>query len=365
MSDSQRTQLGVVCSAQSRELKRVPIYEPGKDEVLVKNVAVASNPADWKFPAYSRQYAGIDWKEVEGSDFAGYVEEVGEGVTGFKKGDKVAGFSIMAKHSKYGVYQEYTICQAHTLFPLPPGCTFEEASTYGMCFGTAVVCLFKNLELPTPLHPVKPDESFPILIWGASSSVGAFAIQLAKLAGLEVIAVAGNAADYARELGADEVIDYRNKSSTEIIAAINSALGGKGAKVTRVLDAISEPSTLSIISDFLSSKPGPSKLTTVNPHPVTLPEDGRVARLHTFVASVHQAETFQFLGMDVQPNLETAKLWYAWLGREGKEKVAPNRVKVMPGGLNAVDEGLTLLEKGEVSGVKLVYRIDETEGLKK
>lgn len=66
------------------EIRELPVPQPGDDEVLVKNVAVASNPKDWKVPLWMP-----DWQGVEGNDIAGTIEAVGKDVTEFKKGDKV------------------------------------------------------------------------------------------------------------------------------------------------------------------------------------------------------------------------------------------------------------------------------------
>ena len=66
------------------EVRELPVPRPGDDEVLVKNVAVASNPKDWKVPLWMP-----DWQGVEGNDIAGTIEAVGQDVTEFKKGDKV------------------------------------------------------------------------------------------------------------------------------------------------------------------------------------------------------------------------------------------------------------------------------------
>ena len=66
------------------ELRDLPIPSPGKDEVLVKNSYCSSNPKDWKVPEWVPERAA-----VEGNDIAGHVSAVGEGVTEFKKGDKV------------------------------------------------------------------------------------------------------------------------------------------------------------------------------------------------------------------------------------------------------------------------------------
>jgi NADPH:quinone reductase-like Zn-dependent oxidoreductase len=79
------------------EIRDLPIPQPGDDEILIKNVAVASNPKDWKVPLWMP-----DWSAVEGNDVAGYVEAVGKNVQEFKKGDKVAAFSVMRSDTKYG-----------------------------------------------------------------------------------------------------------------------------------------------------------------------------------------------------------------------------------------------------------------------
>ncbi|KAH8918245.1 GroES-like protein [Atractiella rhizophila] len=349
------SQLGVFFTGDTTEVKSVPKYAPEKGQVLVKNVAVASNPKDWKYPAWVKT-----WTAVEGSDVAGYVEEVGEGVTDFKKGDQVAGFSEMVKHSKFGAYQQYTIVPDHTLFQLPRGCSFEEAATYPLAFMTAALGLFESLKLPTPLEPVAPADKFPIIIWGASTSVGAYAVQLAKAAGLDVIGVAGSSGDYAKELGADEVIDYRGKSAQEMAAAFKSALGGRGAQVTRVFDTISETSSLVPIVEFLSSNPAPSKITTILLTPVTLPEDGRIENVPTYVKSVHEKE-LAYAGTILPYEGDFAKKWYRWLSQEGKKTIKPNRVKLIPRGLNGVGEGMKLLREGKINAAKLVYRIDDTQ----
>lgn len=79
------------------EIRDLPVPEPGNDEILVKNVAVASNPKDWKVPLWMPE-----WEAVEGNDIAGTVEKVGKDVTEFKKGDRVAAFTVMRADTKYG-----------------------------------------------------------------------------------------------------------------------------------------------------------------------------------------------------------------------------------------------------------------------
>lgn len=84
------SQLGVLSTKSSRTLKSFSVPSPDADEVLVRNVAVASNPKDWKYPLRSSSYEAI-----EGNDVAGYIAAVGTNVTEFRVGDKVAAFSKM------------------------------------------------------------------------------------------------------------------------------------------------------------------------------------------------------------------------------------------------------------------------------
>ena len=84
------TQLGVLTSKESSVLQAFPVPAPGPNEVLIKNVAVASNPKDWKVPNWQQNYAYI-----EGNDVAGHIVAVGEGVTEYKGGERVAAFTKM------------------------------------------------------------------------------------------------------------------------------------------------------------------------------------------------------------------------------------------------------------------------------
>ena len=82
-------QLGVLATPTSYTLQEFPVPSPGEKEVLIKNVAVASNPKDYKLPA-DDNYAFI-----EGNDVAGFIVAVGEGVSEYKEGDRVAAFAKM------------------------------------------------------------------------------------------------------------------------------------------------------------------------------------------------------------------------------------------------------------------------------
>jgi NADPH:quinone reductase-like Zn-dependent oxidoreductase len=93
---------------------------PGPSQICIRVVVSGTNPKDWKVPSLWIQDA---LPSNQGDDIAGYVEEVGEGVVGFKKGDKVAAFHQMM--TPYGSYAEFAIAWEHTTFHLPAQINFE------------------------------------------------------------------------------------------------------------------------------------------------------------------------------------------------------------------------------------------------
>ncbi|GAA5841465.1 hypothetical protein JCM11251_007147 [Rhodosporidiobolus azoricus] len=335
----------VYVEKEARTLKEYPVPSPGPNEILVRNVAVSSNPKDWKIPYYMHPYAA-----VEGNDIAGHVEEVGEGVTKFKKGDKVAAFTKMRTDDKYGAYAEYSVTPTNTAFQVGPNSSFEDAAALPLAYITAAIGLFKRLGLPTPDAPAKEDHP-AVLIWGGATTVGVYAIQLAKEAGLHVVAVAGSSTSVPKAYGADEVIDYRNKSTSELVDAITSA--GSGRPVKYVYDAVSENGTLEAAVAALDKNGGGKYtyvLTYTDEQLSTIPKS--VDAVRTLCATAYQGEE------------DFAEHWFDRVG-EWLEKgdFRAQKVTVVPGGLAGVEEGLRRLKEGEVKGEKLVYRIKETPGL--
>lgn len=167
---------------------------------------------------------------VEGNDVAGTISAVGPDVTEFKPGDRVAAFTKMMSDAKYGAYQEYSIALATCTFPLGPNTSFEDASTLPLAVGTAFLGLYKRLAL-TPLPDFSgkvKQHGTPIVVYGASSSVGSFVVQLAKLSGYYVLGIAGSGASYAKEVGADDIVDYRGKDVQQLAKDVKAALEGHG-----------------------------------------------------------------------------------------------------------------------------------------
>ena len=219
---------------------------------------------------------------------------------------------------------------------------------------TAQIGLFVRLGLDAPPENVSTasGRSDIVVINGASSSVGAFAVQLAKHAGYKVVGVAGQSGDLARELGTDVIVDYRGKTDDELAQAVEAEVKNLGGSLAGTYDAVSLDSTVAWLAKVVESSGG-GKITTVLPtkgetEPDSIPASVQVVR--TMVGSAYAEDT------------AFAAKWYPLIGKwldEGKFKA--NKVKVVPGGLGGVSEGVKMLKDGKVNGVKLVYRISETK----
>lgn len=315
--------------------------------MLIKIAVSGSNPKDWKSTfiphcAPLRPMSADDavpiWMGDEnntGDDMAGTIESVGEGVTEFKVGDRVAAFHEM--RTEWGSFAEYGIAWAHTTFHIPSNVSFEEAATLPLAALTSMYGLFDRLALPTPLKPA--EKEIPLLIYGASSAVGAFAIKLARLANIHpIIGVAGAGGDFAKSIGADIIVDRRKG---RIVEDIKEALAGK--ELLYAYDAVSEGESGKHISAVLA-KGGAS--TTVLPID-TYAESVDVRR--TMVGDAHT-------GSEAQKDMAYTfcRLFTRWLA-EGR--FTPHPYEVIEGGLDGIEKGLRMLQAGEVSAKKVIFKI--------
>lgn len=197
----------------------VAVGEPGPGEVRVRHAAVGCNFADTYFRSgyYPAPLpAGIG---VEG---AGTIEAVGEGVTGFAPGDRVA-----YNGSPLGAYSEARVMPAAPLFKLPEGIAIEDAAASTMRGLSATYWLAKT-------NPaMKAGDT--ILLHAAAGGVGLLAVQLAKLMGLRVIGTVSSEAkaEKALSLGCDEIIFYRRE---DVAARVKDLTDGEG--VTTVFDSV-------------------------------------------------------------------------------------------------------------------------------
>ncbi|KII83718.1 hypothetical protein PLICRDRAFT_702303 [Plicaturopsis crispa FD-325 SS-3] len=339
-------QKGVWFARDGCTLREFDVTQPGPGEVLVQNVAVASNPKDWKVTRL--WYDKLGWEGIEGNDVAGYVAAVGEGVTEFKLGDRVAAFTKMGQpHPKWGGYQQYSTAPAGTTFPLGPSTSFEAAATLPLALATAFIGLYRSLGLPaftdTAGREKEKVRGTPILVYGASSSVGAYAVQLAKLSGMYVVGVAGGSKEYARSVGADVVVDYRGKTREEVGNAVAEALEGRGP-LHYVYNAVATPETNQISVDVLRKDGG--KLTHSHEWPESVDVPPNVEHIRTGVWTVHgeDAEFATAMYCAIAPLVESGAF-------------KPNRVRLVPGGLTGVPQGVEMLAREEE-----VYTVENSSG---
>lgn len=148
---------------------------PPSDHVLVKVIAVALNPSDWKHLRFGDP-------STCGIDFAGVIDELGPAVTSrFQRGDRVFGMVHGSNKSspENGAFSEYVLAREGLLMHIPEGKDFEEAAAGGAGLVTVGQGMYQEMGLPWPDQPLQGKQQ--ILIWGGSSASGALGIQFAKL----------------------------------------------------------------------------------------------------------------------------------------------------------------------------------------
>lgn len=184
------------------ELQIIDIAKPipSTNQVLIKATALSLNPIDFK----TRQGNGIaflledKFPKILGWDVSGIVEQVGDGVTRFKVGDRV--FGMLGFPNESCCTAEYVVANINEIALIPNNVTDQEAGATTLAALTALQALKKM--------GVKAGKT--ILIQAAAGGVGHFAVQLAKLKGLKVIGTGSiKNRDYVMQLGADIYIDYQ------------------------------------------------------------------------------------------------------------------------------------------------------------
>lgn len=181
-------------------LLEVPTPEPDTGEVRVKVKAAGVNPLD----VQTRRGDYSDYVSTPmplGVELSGVVDALGKGVTNLAVGDEV--FYSARVLDNEGGYADYHTERADLIAKKPASLSFEEAAAMPIAASTAWVCLVERGRLQSGDR---------VLILGGSGGVGQFAVQIANNIGAYVVtSVSEQAQDFARELGADETVEYRRE----------------------------------------------------------------------------------------------------------------------------------------------------------
>ncbi|BGP12437.1 Zinc-binding oxidoreductase alcohol dehydrogenase [Rhodosporidiobolus nylandii] len=318
----------------------VPVPSVGKGQILVK-----AKHRDFITPPNA-------WL---GCDFAGVVEKVGEGVTNVKEGDRVAGFVHGGLWEGEGSFAEKVVATGSLVWKVPENVPFEEAAAAGgIGPWTAIQALYMRLGLAPPSAPTKDAE--PILVWGGSTSVGLYAVQLLKLSGYKVIATASEKNwDLVKSFGANEVYSYSDPATPSAIAKANPTL-------SKALDTISEKGTTVAIAKAISEASGKGHVVTLLPVQDEGLKSYEAVKVEPTLVYTVLGVAFNMMGHEYPVMPDDKKQMEEWLATQipslfASGKLRSNPVLLFEGGLEAVPKGLDFIKEGKNSAQKVVFKI--------
>jgi len=193
-------------------IEELPTPHPGPGQVVVRVKAAGVNPVDTyiRSGVYTKK-PNLPW--TPGSDAAGVVESVGEGVTGVSVGARV-----YTSGSITGTYAEQALCEDYQLHPLLEKLSFEQGAAINVPYATAYRALFQRAEATSGEW---------ILVHGATGGVGVAAIQLAHAAGMKVIGTGGTerGRSLVKDLGADHVLNHNEPDYLDQVQALTGDHG--------------------------------------------------------------------------------------------------------------------------------------------
>ncbi len=216
---------------------------PGPGELLLRVAAAGVGPWD----ALIREHKSVVESPLPitlGSDLCGEIEAVGAGVTDFKLGEEVYG---VTNQQFIGAYAEYALASAEMVARKPKSLSSLEAASAPVVAVTARQMLFEHAEAKT---------GQTILIHGAAGNVGAYAVQLAKNAGLKIFATAGPFdLEYVRRLGAEQIVNYKTTKFEDVVPPVDVVIDTVGGDTReRSFSVLKQGGVLvSVVSPFLET----------------------------------------------------------------------------------------------------------------
>jgi NADPH:quinone reductase-like Zn-dependent oxidoreductase len=202
-------------------IEDAPLPTLNDDDVLIRVVATAVNPVDWKIrKGYLKSFIPYEMPLTMGWDVSGIVEQIGPSVTRFKPGDAVYSRPDIARN---GTYAEYVAVRETEVAAKPATISHVEAASLPLVSITAWEALFTTANLSAGQR---------VLIHAGAGGVGSIAVQLARAKGAHVTATASAPkAALVRSLGADEVIDYKSQDFSSVAKAMDVVFDTVGGDV--------------------------------------------------------------------------------------------------------------------------------------
>eukprot|EP01116_Phalansterium_solitarium_P002749 TRINITY_DN12982_c0_g1_i1.p2 TRINITY_DN12982_c0_g1~~TRINITY_DN12982_c0_g1_i1.p2 ORF type:complete len:328 (-),score=71.33 TRINITY_DN12982_c0_g1_i1:76-1059(-) len=298
----------------------------GPKDVLIRTFFVGMNPLDAKNALHGLYVEKYPYEL--GKEGAGVVHAVGAEVTKFAPGSQV--FGAVSGRNQPGVFAEHFILQEDFTFDKPSHLSWQQVAGFTLAARTAFAGL-RELQIEPALEQ-QPDNGQWLLVWGGATTVGFYAIQLARRAGYRIIATASpKNHGLVRALGADVIVDYHLPDAADCIRAIAAA---RKTELTLALDCVSGR-TAKLCVEALSST-----LPATVAHMAEGPEVTR--------ANVTAVKVFGPRHIVAATSYLKTVVNQAWLQ-------LPATV-VLPG-LSSVGKALRQLDAGQVSASKLVVEV--------
>lgn len=310
--------------------------DPGPGELLIEVGVVAAQPAEYKIQEGTLPYA-LKYPTIIGLSFSGTIVKVGTEVSRFKQGDRIVTNSCgsLRNDPRFGAYQRYAITTQEMTAKIGEA-SFEAAvSISSLCYPASALIQHLHLEKPTD-HPNPENKNKKVLIWGASSSFGAYASLMAARAGYTVVGVASSKnAQLVKSFGAMHFIDRRSPTVTQELIDIGP--------FEAVLAAADSAPDQDVLGAVLAAHGGGTFLSTMGVRAgVELPP-GVNGTFAPFMEAYLDPKKREF----------TQWVWWDFL----ESGLASGRLQQMPvqilGGLDKVQEAWNLLKEGKVSGQRL------------
>ncbi|KNG84863.1 putative alcohol dehydrogenase, partial [Aspergillus nomiae NRRL 13137] len=348
---------------QPLKLVQVPTPKPQQNEVQVRIEWVPSAPLD----VYQVE-AGLmaQFPQGLGDSGTGTVVEVGPGVERLRVGDQVFGFFFHNEKEKG--QQIYVTASEHLFGKVPPRMPLAAAATVPTNFCTAFLTLSDKLKLelpwPRPASFSPQDQHVPIIVWGAGSSVGQFAVQILKYWGYTNVIATASPKHHTKikGYGAKHVIDYQDPNAVDIIHNILhtespglsirafDCVSSKSGSLQHLAEIVTRPgSTVAAVLPVVIRSPSHKEGVHISADVVAEAPWVPGVNIHGVISYAFEADTF--LKDHLLPEIVPALLK---LGA-----VEPNKYREVQGDslLQRASTALDILRSGTVSGERLVWKV--------